>query len=111
VPVTGRFLEGTTVDDLFQGCAILGIADRGTGAEAFYWAEAVTSGGRLVGVRLAKWGSVWADRPRHYVHLDGVPSCDCQDATYRPGRPGGCRHVRALADALAGLVAGRKEVA
>ena len=27
--------------------------------------------------------------------------CDCEDATYRPNRPGGCKHVRALRAALA----------
>ncbi len=26
--------------------------------------------------------------------------CDCEDATFRPERPGGCKHVRALKAAL-----------
>ena len=30
-------------------------------------------------------------------------TCDCPDATYRPDRPGGCKHVRALQAALAVL--------
>lgn len=29
--------------------------------------------------------------------------CDCGDATFRPERPGGCRHVAALREALASL--------
>ena len=29
--------------------------------------------------------------------------CDCPDATYRPNRPRGCKHVRALRDAIEAL--------
>lgn len=32
-------------------------------------------------------------------------SCDCPDGTYRPNRPGGCKHVRALQTLLAQSVA------
>jgi hypothetical protein len=31
--------------------------------------------------------------------------CDCPDATFRPERPGGCKHVRALREAIAELFA------
>ena len=27
-------------------------------------------------------------------------TCDCPDATFRPDRPGGCKHVNALRSAL-----------
>lgn len=30
-------------------------------------------------------------------------SCSCEDATYRPDRPGGCRHVVALRQVAAGM--------
>lgn len=28
------------------------------------------------------------------------PACDCADATYRPARPGGCKHLRAMQEAV-----------
>lgn len=30
-------------------------------------------------------------------------SCDCPDGTYRPERPGGCRHIVAVREAVASL--------
>jgi len=84
---------------LLSGSAILEIRDaRG---EALYWVEARLDGRRIVGATLQKF----ATGDHHYVHLDGrdAPSCSCEDATYRPDRPGGCRHVNALRMALVEL--------
>ena len=100
VSVTGRFSEGVTPDQLPQGSAILEIQD--AKGEAFYWCEAVGRHGRVLGVWLQKFGT----GARHYVHLDGEVCCTCEDSTYRPDRPGGCRHVVALGQALPEL-AGR----
>jgi hypothetical protein len=97
VQVVGRFAEGVTPDQLPQGSAILEIED--AKGETFYWTEAVIDGGRLVGVTLQKFN----DGDRHYVHLDGDVGCTCEDATYRPDRPGGCRHVNAVLQALVEL--------
>ena len=94
VSVTGRFAEGVTPDQLPHGSAILEIIDAKT--ECFYWVEAVGRNGRVLGVWLQEFG----DGTRHYVHLDGEVCCTCEDATYRPDRPGGCRHVVALGQAL-----------
>jgi hypothetical protein len=99
VVVLGIFSECVTPDQLFSGSAILEIRD--AQGEALYWAEARLDGGRIVGATLQKF----ADGDRHYVHLDGptAPRCTCEDATYRPDRPGGCRHVNALRMALVEL--------
>jgi hypothetical protein len=99
VSVVGVFAEGVTPDQLLTGSAILEIRD--AQGEALYWAEARLDGGRMVGATLQKF----ATGDRHYVHLDGptAPSCTCEDATYRPDRPGGCRHVNALRMALVEL--------
>jgi hypothetical protein len=99
VPITGAFLEGPTFAHLLQGHAILEIT-RGDDDQSWYWAEAVCDGGRLVGVRLTR-RTARGPRTTHDVHLDGAPSCDCGDAVYRPDRPGGCKHVNALADLVA----------
>ena len=44
-----------------------------------------------------------ADGPqaRYYQLPADLSSCDCPDATFRPDRPGGCKHRRALAKLLA----------
>jgi hypothetical protein len=97
VNVVGRFAEGVTPDQLLQGSAILEVTDpKGV---ALYWCEAVLDAGRLVGVVLQKF----ADGDRHHVHLAGEASCTCEDASYRPDRPGGCRHVNAVKQALIDL--------
>jgi hypothetical protein len=97
VHVTGRFSEGVTPDQLPQGSAILEIPD--AKGEAFYWCEAVGRHGRILGVWLQKCG----DGTRHYVHLDTAPHCTCADASYRPQRPGGCRHLNAVRQAMVEL--------
>src|SRR5690242_10277570 len=46
--------------------------------------------GRTVGYRLVR-----PDGGTYDVDAD-LWVCSCPDATYRPDRPGGCRHVKAL---------------
>ena len=61
--------------------------------------------GRTDGIRLVK-EEADADGVHAIYDVDfcaGRWSCDCPDATYRPGRPGGCKHavaLRAAADAI-----------
>ncbi len=54
--------------------------------------------GRTVGVRLVKEEA--DEHGRHKIHDIDLAErpwrCDCEDATYRPGRPGGCKHIVAL---------------
>ena len=50
--------------------------------------------GRTVGLRLSRYCEKLDIVKR--IDIDfGVPgwACDCEDATYRPGRPGGCKHL------------------
>src|SRR5262249_58358128 len=50
--------------------------------------------GALVGHRLSKAGGSMYDIDRT------TGRCDCPDASFRPDRPGGCKHSKALAAAL-----------
>ena len=44
------------------------------------------------------------DGTTYEVELDApYPSCSCPDHTFRPNRPGGCKHIRGLQAALAEL--------
>jgi hypothetical protein len=55
----------------------------------------VFDGERCVAFRLVKFGTgEQYDIPRD------LSSCDCPDRVYRPDRPGGCRHMQALRQAL-----------
>lgn len=106
VRVTGQLYTGLgmRLAELLQGSAILTITDA-DGDALLYWSKALTSGGRIVGVELTKFATA---ETRH-VHLapDGAAVCDCEDATYRPDRPGGCKHVVALTMALTAATEGR----
>jgi hypothetical protein len=54
-------------------------------------------GGTLAGYRLTKSDGTAYD-------LDAtLSSCDCPDSEFAPERPGGCKHRKALAKALASL--------
>jgi hypothetical protein len=74
------------------GCLVIG--------DQAYLVRAITDRLGLVGYRLSKTsGEV-------YDLTADLASCDCPDATFRPGREGGCKHKRALAAALAALKKG-----
>lgn len=115
VDVTGDWVPGSGPTGLIYGTAALSITDNRNGTQSLYWCESVHDGGELVGLRLTPFvrdhaiDETAAATPqqaeeRYYVHLRGNVSCDCADATYRPDRPGGCKHVVAVRQAL-GLVA------
>jgi hypothetical protein len=94
VRVSARFVGGATRQDLLDGAAVLSIRD-GDDEEAAYWCLAVFDAGRCVSFRLVKFGTgEQYDLPRD------LSDCDCPDRVYRPERPGGCRHMAALRQAL-----------
>ena len=96
VSVTAHFVGVASRQDVLDGAAVVSITDAGTTDEQAYWCEAlVLDGEKCVGFRLRKFGSAEVyDVPR------ALDSCTCADATYRPERPGGCRHQQALRQAL-----------
>ncbi len=102
--VEGSFDPATRLPRLMAGSAILFITDVRTGELAMYYAKGVADNNRLVAIRLTKAGDDSPEPHEHQVTLAGAKAaCDCQDATYRPDRPGGCRHLNALTQALGRL--------
>jgi hypothetical protein len=95
VAVRGTFAGGAARQDLLDGSAVLSVTDLGTGAEQAYWCEAAFRGETCVGVRLWKFGG-----GRRYEVPGDLSACTCADRTHRPERPGGCRHMAALRQAL-----------
>lgn len=80
--------------DLCHGGAILEIVsgDETDRDETCYWTRFLFgSTSEPYAVELTKFGS-----HEKYVVTLADERCDCPDATYRPGRPGGCRHKVAL---------------
>jgi hypothetical protein len=97
VNVTARFVGGATRQDVLDGSAVLSIAtgDDTDRDESAYWTSAVYDGDRCVAFRLVKFGTgEQYDLPRD------LSACDCPDHTYRSERPGGCKHMAALRQAL-----------
>jgi hypothetical protein len=95
VRVRAYFVGGATRQDVLDGAAVLSITDQATRGEQAYWTAAVYDGGACVGFRLRKLGSGEVyDLPRD------LSACDCGDRTFRPQRPGSCRHMAALRQAL-----------
>jgi hypothetical protein len=97
VSVAAHFVGGVTRRDILDGSAVLSIVsgDATNRDESAFWCLALYDGDRCVGFCLTKFGTgdVY-DVPR------SLDSCTCGDATYRPDRPGGCKHVAALRQAL-----------
>jgi hypothetical protein len=94
VNVKATFVGGATRRDVINGAAVLSIRD-GDDEESAYWCVAVYDPGRCVAFRLVKFGTgEQYDLPRD------LSSCDCPDRTYKPERPGGCKHMVALQQAL-----------
>jgi hypothetical protein len=66
-----------------------------------------TDKGKTVGVRL-EYMSLSGEHIMHDIDLTAnPPRCDCADHTFRPERPGGCRHLVALREAAATLRAAK----
>lgn len=61
-----------------------------------YAIHATHDGGRLVRVALSRPDGPDATKTILCDHDGERWHCTCEDATYRPGRPGGCKHVVAL---------------
>lgn len=102
VQVEGQFIDGQPAS-LRDGVAVLEI--REPDAITLYWTQLLTVDGHGVGCRLTKFlAHCDGNEPNVYdVNLiDGT--CDCPDGIYRPERPGGCRHLVALRQALPLLV-------
>ncbi len=98
VQVTGYFVGGASRQDVIDNAAVLSITDQVTGEEKAYWTQAIfegAAGERCLGFRLTAFvsGEVY-DLPRD------LSSCDCPDRTFKSERPGGCRHMAALRQAL-----------
>jgi hypothetical protein len=99
VKVRARFVAGATPEGLAAGAAILSVTEAVTGMATCYWCEAVSgANGQCVGFRLRKFGG---GEP-HDLPGD-LSGCTCGDRTHRPDRPGGCRHMAALRQALPAL--------
>jgi hypothetical protein len=96
VNVKAHFVGGATRQEVIDGAAVLSITDLATGQEQAYWVEALFEGGRCLGFRLRKFGGA---EPPYDLPRD-LSGCDCPDHTYRPERPGGCRHMQPLRQAL-----------
>jgi hypothetical protein len=97
VHVTGRFVGGTSRDDVINGSAVLSIVsgDATDSDETPYWCKAVFDSDRCTGFRLTKFGGGEVyDLPRD------LSSCNCPDRQWKPYRPGGCKHMAALKQAL-----------
>jgi hypothetical protein len=58
------------------------------------------------GARLTK-----PDGTQYFVDLANGGLCDCKDREYRPERPGGCKHLRAVIVAVAALPQKQKHAA
>jgi hypothetical protein len=97
VQVKARFVGGASRQEVIDGSAVLSIVsgDETDPDETAYWVQALYDGDRCTGFRLTKFGGEEVyDLPRD------LSSCDCPDRTYKPERPGGCKYMQALKQAL-----------
>ena len=98
--VTGRLLTGLgqPLADLFDGCAVLEIEDDKDLTS--YWCQATTDGqGHITCLHLQRFGT-----GARYELPAALDSCSCPDGIYCSERPGGCRHMVALRQALVNAV-------
>ena len=95
VSVRAFFVGDASRQDVIDNAAVLSIIDAATNAEKAYWCAAIFEGENCIGFRLTAFLSGEAyDLPRD------LSSCDCPDRTFKSERPGGCRHMAALRQAL-----------
>jgi hypothetical protein len=89
------------LSDLIAGHAVLAITT-GDGSDCdtrCYWVKAdVAHTGHIVSWQITKFGSVDS-----YNLPADCSSCDCGDHTFREERPGGCRHMVAMRQAVVQL--------
>jgi hypothetical protein len=86
------------LDDLIAGRAVLVITtgDVSDSDSKLYWLKADLSyTGHITGFELTKFGQAEA----YHLPAD-CSSCDCPDATFCEERPGGCRHMVAMRQAV-----------
>jgi hypothetical protein len=83
-----------TRQDIIDGAAVLSITDQRSEQEQAYWCQVLFADGRCLGYRLAKLGT-----DTRYTLSRDLAACDCPDRAFT-ARPGGCRHMVALRQAL-----------
>jgi hypothetical protein len=96
VQVVGRIIagQGQVMHDMFHGHTILDIESESR--LEFYWLTLnVSPDGHIAGGRIQRFAE-----GQHYDVPATLDECSCPDATFRPERPGGCRHQQALRQAL-----------
>ena len=94
VPVTGSFVGGApSAHDLLHGVAVLEVL-RPEDSD-YYWCQVVADAGEVIGYQLRHFGTGEV----YFLPAD-CTDCDCPDRTYRPERPGGCKHMAGLRQAL-----------
>jgi hypothetical protein len=90
--------------DLIAGHAVLVICvgDHTDSHTTVYWLKADVDqhSGKVVSFELQQFST----GGRYHLPAD-LSSCDCPDHIYREERPGGCKHMVALRQALVGMVA------
>jgi hypothetical protein len=107
VAVTGKC--EASISELIQGVAVLTIVNgEHTNLDVLgYWCKAVLDrDGKINSFELTKFGS----GVRYELPAD-LSDCDCPDHTYREERPGGCRHMQAMRQALLAMTAARRTAA
>jgi hypothetical protein len=95
--LTGGEFNACLPEELARGVAILSIA---TGDDTdrdvkLYWTRFLFHNGEAYAVELTRFGTA-----KKYIITLEDETCNCPDAEYRSERPGGCRHVVALRQAL-----------
>jgi hypothetical protein len=97
--LTGSADPADLPDELARGVAMLTIVsgDETDRDVRSYWIRILIDRNtrQPYAVELIRFG----DHEKRIVTLDDE-RCDCPDATYRPDRPGGCKHVVALRQTL-----------
>ncbi len=94
LPVSVRAtLDLTSPDELAHGTAILAITTGDATDEDTrrYWTQFLFRDGDAYAISLRQFGS---DEVHQVTLAD--EKCSCPDTEFRPDRPGGCKHIRAL---------------
>jgi hypothetical protein len=90
------------IEDLLRGHAVLAIAtgdDTDSGTRVYWLKADIDRRGRVASFELTQFGT----NARYHLPAD-LSTCDCPDHTFREERPGGCKHMVALRQALLAAV-------